>query len=366
MRLLFLNYETALGSAVHATPVFTALRQLRPNWEIHVACSGVIGDILEANPHIDQLWYTPHILQDTFRSIIWFLLNRNKMGIFDCILFNSGNSRTKINIASRIIKARSREGFSVRRNIVDRFIEYEEKNSLIENNLKILELLQIPKPENKLPEIWFTDFETNQAFEWRQTLDSCKSNIPVIGFFAGTSGGHPNQWYDERFVEVADALHNFLGAQIVFFGGDKDVDHAASLASKCRSAQSCAGKTSIRQLAAHCAACDLIISVDTGGMHVAWAVNTPIVVLGHAANPRHIWLPEGNPKVLILRKDAQVPCALCRKHSCATRECMDEINVHEVVIAALSQLQHFAINKEEIKKRLEKWTTPKKNFPVFN
>jgi ADP-heptose:LPS heptosyltransferase len=265
------------------------------------------------------------------------------MGKFDIILFNSGNSRTKIHIASRLLRGKKRSGFSVRAWLVNSSIKYNDDLSLIANNLKILGLLSLPVSTCGFPEIWISKYEAKQAIKWRHTLYNTSRSPIVVGFFAGTSGGHPNQWYDDRFITVANELSRSLGTSSVFFGGPKDVTHAGELASQCdHNAISLAGKTSVTQLAAYIGVCDLIITVDTGGMHVAWAAGTPVVVLGHAANPYHIWLPDNNPLIKVIRKDYMIPCALCRKHYCATRECMDEISKDEVVVAALQQLQNFA------------------------
>jgi len=277
------------------------------------------------------------------------------MGKFDRILFNSGNSRTRTIIASWCIRSGLREGFSVRRGMIDRHLDYDEKLSIIANNLNVLNLLNVPQPLQAAPEVWYSAAEAANAAAWRQGIDFEGNHRFVVGFFAGTSGGHPNQWFDDRFIAVADALTAHVGAIAVFFGGPKDADHAGHLAKRCRSAVSVAGTTSIRQLAANCALCDLVISLDTGGMHVAWAVGTPTVVLGHAANPKHIWLPESNINVRVIRKDEKVSCALCRKHACATRECMEEISSEEVVSVARAHFAQFPPSETARRARLARW-----------
>jgi ADP-heptose:LPS heptosyltransferase len=359
MRILSLNYETALGSAVHATPVFAAIRKQKPGWEIHVACSGISADLLSSNPHIDKLWITPHVLQNTIESYLWFIRNRMNMGKFDMILFNSGNSRTKVNIASRLIRGKSRNGFSVRPFLVNSHLQYNDDISLIENNLMILDLLDLPASTDAYPEIWISKSEAAQAMKWCKSITG-NNSAPVIGFFAGTSGGHPNQWYDDRFISVANEVTRTLGANSVFFGGPKDAAHAELLASQClKNAISVAGKTTVTQLAAYTAVCDLILTVDTGGMHVAWAAGTPVVVLGHAANPRHIWHPHDYPLMKIIRKDEKVSCALCRKHYCSTRECMSEISTQEVISTVLNQLENFSASETGRLARINKWTAQK-------
>ena len=352
MRLLFINYDIPLGTAMHSTPVFARLRAARPDWEVHVAAAGLACDVLESNPHIDRVWRTPHILKEGWAFTRWALRHRHEMGSYDFTFFNASNSRTKGGILSRLIPSGRRAGYAVHPCIVGDYLPYDDNLSLIENNLRVLGLLAIPTGGPADPEIWYRQADVEAARAMRVPL----GEGPVIGFFTATSGGHPNQWADDRFIAVGKELRRRTGARLVFFGGPKDAEHAALLAKACsEGAISLAGRTSAQRLAAFCAVCDLIVTVDTGGLHVAWAVGTPSVVLGHAANPVHIWLPHANPKVRIIRKDDKVPCALCRKATCLTRECMDEIKTDEVIAASLEQLASYPPEAASRAARLERW-----------
>lgn len=358
MRLLFLNYEMPLGTALHATPVFSALKKARPDWEVHVASAGMAYEVLAANPHIDRLWKTPDPLSESWKFIHWALLNRREIPRFDYLFQNAFNQRTRLGLLSRVFPVASRVGYSVHKQLLNGCLKYDDSLSLIRNNLRMLEFVGLDAPGERAPEVWFRREDADRAQAARVEF----GEGPLVGIFTATSGGHPNQWYDERFVFLARSLNSKVGAKIVFFGGPKDAESAAALAGRCGDfATSMAGKTSVRHLAAFVSLCDLVVSVDTGGLHVAWAVGTPSVVIGHAANPVHIWLPLDEPRVSVIRKDSSVPCALCRKHFCATRECMDEIGVDEVVKTSLAQLSRFPSDPQSRLARLRRWITPTSN-----
>ena len=97
-----------------------------------------------------------------------------------------------------------------------------------------------------------------------------------------------------------------------------------------------AGRTTLIQMASLMAECDLVISNDTGPMHVAATVGTPVVALFGSTDPRAT-SPLG--KVRIIRKE--LPCSPCLKRHCpiGSYECMDRIGVEEVYKAALHFLE---------------------------
>src|SRR5579859_6339862 len=118
-------------------------------------------------------------------------------------------------------------------------------------------------------------------------------------------------------------------------------------------AYSAAGRTDIPRLAALLGLCDLLVTLDTGTMHVGRAVGVPMVVIAPAKNPAHEWLPIGKKHIRILmRKD--IPCARCGKTYCATRECMDEIGVPEVVEAIKAHLTEFPPSATERWRRISR------------
>jgi ADP-heptose:LPS heptosyltransferase len=164
---------------------------------------------------------------------------------------------------------------------------------------------------------------------------------PRIAVVARTSNSHPNEWFDDRWIELCGRLIARLGARLVFVGAEADrpdIDRIRAVLPG--PSLSAAGRTDIPQLAALMASCDLVVSIDTGGLHVARAVNAPAVVLGHSATPKHFWLPLDQPLYRILLHD-HVPCALCHRFTCATRECMQESTVDMVEAAVRDQLAAF-------------------------
>ena len=96
--------------------------------------------------------------------------------------------------------------------------------------------------------------------------------------------------------------------------------------------RSLVGRISLKQLAAVLRSADLMITVDSGPMHIAAAVGTPVLALFGATDPRRTG-PLGPGRVLHRR----LPCSPCLQRRCAiadTLRCMRDIDVPEVLGAA--------------------------------
>jgi ADP-heptose:LPS heptosyltransferase len=350
-RFLFLQYETALGTAVHATPVFEALRNAVPNAVITVACNGLPFEVLKHNPSIDAIIKTPHPLKHWRQTIFFFITKlwktRNQ---YDCVITDSGNRRSRFNLLSFLTGARCRIGFKTSLDLNHTSLAYDLDKSVLANNLSLIGLLG-HRCTSVEPAVYFSQHELDHVGEILRRLRICEEK-PLVAFQTQTSGGEPNQWYHERFVELADRFYQSTKAQLIFVGTKTENARIGRIRAAMTSpSYSAAGLTDIPGLAALLSKCDLLITLDTGTMHVGRSVNIPMVVIAPAKNPLYEWLPPARENLQVLvRKD--ISCACCRKTFCATRECMDEIHAGEVFKAAVAQLQKFPASSVERQNRI--------------
>lgn len=168
-----------------------------------------------------------------------------------------------------------------------------------------------------------------------------------IGLNAGAEYGPAKRWPKERFVEAARGLHLRLGCGFALFGGKADVPLAEEIAAALQvpgpgrraPVRVLAGRTSLRELCAALAACRVVITNDTGPMHVAAAVGTPVVVPFGSTSPELTGpgLP-GDPRHPLLR--AAAPCAPCFLRECPIDlRCMAGITTDLVVDAVVRAVQ---------------------------
>jgi lipopolysaccharide heptosyltransferase II len=145
-------------------------------------------------------------------------------------------------------------------------------------------------------------------------------------------------WPPERFAELADQLTSQYGCQVLIGGSNQDIDLAQQIRQMAKSSPIVmAGRTTIKQFAAIAKKSGLFVGSDSGAMHIASAVGTPVVALFGPSNPRE-WGPRGGP-VEVLYKE--IDCRICFHPTCMRGEenCMKLIAVHEVLGAAQRLIQ---------------------------
>jgi heptosyltransferase-1 len=139
-------------------------------------------------------------------------------------------------------------------------------------------------------------------------------------------------WESARWRDLASALCRD-GAGVVVTGAAEDRAMAAAIGEGLNPApRSLAGRVSLKQLVAVLRSADLMITVDSGPMHIAAVVGTPVLALFGATDPARTG-PLGTGYVLHRR----LPCSPCLQRRCAiadTLRCMRDIDVPEVLAAA--------------------------------
>jgi ADP-heptose:LPS heptosyltransferase len=166
---------------------------------------------------------------------------------------------------------------------------------------------------------------------------------PLVGLHV--SGGRAiKQWEPERFADVARRLIEATGATVVLTGSDADRSLVNTVAQTLPSSQAIdvAGHLDLLTLAAILERLDLLITGDTGPMHLAAAVATPIVAVFGPSDPAR-YAPRG-PLDRIVRVD--LPCSPCNRirrppARCTghTPDCLAFLTADSVFTAAMAVLQ---------------------------
>lgn len=169
-----------------------------------------------------------------------------------------------------------------------------------------------------------------------------RTSRPVVGIHP-SGGRQSKQWHLDRFAEVARVLIDTRGATIVLTGGSDDAAQVSDVARRIGRPQVVRADNGadLPTMAALLASLDLFISSDTGPMHLAAAVGTPVVALFGPSDPRRY-----GPRAAIehvLRVDlpcspcgqVRLPPVRCRGH---VPDCMDGITAASVIARALEVL----------------------------
>lgn len=160
---------------------------------------------------------------------------------------------------------------------------------------------------------------------------------PVAGLVIGATRPQ-KRWPPEYFARLADKLSSLLGVSSLLLGGPEEEEAANHIAGLARSPLvNAVGRTTEKQMAALVARCGVLISGDTGPLHIATALQVPTVALFGSTDPAETgpWSSPMDPAPGVVLYDA-LPCAPCRKSpNCGGRfDCMHALNPERVFDAA--------------------------------
>ncbi|MGZ5544535.1 MAG: lipopolysaccharide heptosyltransferase II, partial [Limisphaerales bacterium] len=164
----------------------------------------------------------------------------------------------------------------------------------------------------------------------------------VFGLNPGAEYGPAKRWQKERFAAAAAKLQMKYKARWIIFGGARDTELCNWVAEQIgmfspeKEPINVAGKTTLRELAALLKACRIVLTNDTGPMHLAAAVGAQVVVPFGSTSPELTGPPADNARIL----RSQVGCSPCFRRECPIDfRCMKSIEVSAVVDAADSLLK---------------------------
>ncbi|HEU0010595.1 MAG TPA: lipopolysaccharide heptosyltransferase II, partial [Verrucomicrobiae bacterium] len=199
-------------------------------------------------------------------------------------------------------------------------------------------------PRAVAPRLEVTEAEVQAIRQRFGTGPPAQPRPKLLGLNAGAEYGPAKRWPRERFIDAAIKIQAAAGCLCWVFGGPAEVDFARGIADAIAAAKAgppdsvrcLAGQTSLRELCAALKACNVLLTNDSGPMHVAAAVGTRIVALFGSTSPDLTGpgLP-GDTRHRLLMCGA--PCSPCFRRECPIDlRCMTGISV-ERVVAAVSE-----------------------------
>ncbi|MFH1113154.1 MAG: glycosyltransferase family 9 protein [Pseudomonadota bacterium] len=135
-------------------------------------------------------------------------------------------------------------------------------------------------------------------------------------------------WTVDAWARLADLFMDRLQATVVLSGGPGDLPHIQSIAERARGVPLvAAGKLGLAEAVALIEAADVYVGVDSGPMHIAAFVGTPVIALFGPTDPLKVG-PYGTGHRVI--RNSGLDCLACRKRSCADRRCLEGITPERV------------------------------------
>jgi ADP-heptose:LPS heptosyltransferase len=279
MRILLLN-QNHIGDALFTTPAIAALRAALPDATIVNAAVSGIEPVFAANPHLSERWDRPTARVSDYPL---YALRIRRARFYAVVSFSA--SSTLFGVYARFSGAPVKIGFN--HPATQRFMTHSVDLHDVEQHHAVDHLDQVAL----LADIR-RDFPMEMPLmpAWREEADRALAGLalpggrPIIALNPGATVDR-KKWAPERWADLAGRL-TLSGCQPVLFGGPGDADLTALI----QSATSCPlpslqGQLSLGCLAAAITRCAAFVSGDTGPMHVAVAVGTPVVALHGPTDP---------------------------------------------------------------------------------
>ena len=308
-----------IGDAVLLIPSLAALRKNFPAARITVLAEQRNASVFDLTNVVSEvlLYHKP---ADLFTALY---------GQYDAVVDTEQWHRLSA-VVARLVRAPVSIGFGTneRRKMFSHVVAYSHSDHEMTSFFKLFEPLRIDMPQQvKIPFLNVPE----QAASRREELLAPLSGAPYVVLFPGATVAE-KRWPVEKFSELAFRL-NSRGFPVVIIGGRGEVADAARIASDGNNLN-LAGKTTLAETAAIIEHARVVITGDSGVMHLAYGLGRPSVSLFGPSNVQK-WAPVGENHIVIQHN---LFCSPCSRFGYTPRcpsnvRCMAGISVDEVAEA---------------------------------
>ena len=323
-----------IGDGIMTLPAIRAVRKAIPETKISLLVKPWVSPLFEHNPNIDEII----LYGDEYKRILgklklsWNLHNKK---FCSAILLQNAFDAAFITFLAGIKERsgyrRDGRGFMLTKAIS--VTNNDRKIHHIRYYLNLLEQLGI-NAEYSAPYLYIT---LDERLFTREKLKTMRR--PLLGINPGATYGSAKRWIPERFAEIANWFMRDTGGSAILFGGHSEMDISDEIYKQIpqdlrthEDILNMAGRTSLRELVALISECDAFVTNDSGPMHVAYAVRTPLVAIFGSTDPLLTGPPPDTDGWGSVVLTPDIPCSPCFERTCTKNDlrCMYEITSDEV------------------------------------
>ena len=333
-----------IGDAVMTTPAVRTIRENFPESEITILVHPWVSDVFRYSPRIDRLFLYEKKGRHQGLQGMWRLATELRQEQFDCAILLQNAFEAALITKMAGIPVRGGYTTDARGLLLTHGLEKEPE--LISKHQvyyyqRMVRGLGLKTGANEL-----------ELFIPGDQIDSAKQRIaeltgepagstPLIGLNPGAAFGPAKRWPAEKYAELADKICRKTGARILLFGSAADRETAAAIIRHAGHAATrmidLTGATSLIEAMALIGECEVFVTNDSGLMHVAAALHTPMVAIFGSTD--HIATGPFSSNATVIRKP--LPCSPCKKTHCPEKhfQCMKLITSTEVYAAVTQALE---------------------------
>ena len=336
-RRLLIIKPSSLGDIVHALPTVAALRRRLPSAKLTWLVKREWAEVLDGNPDLDEVLAVDLSMKGWPAAIRAVRARR-----FDVVVDLQGLLRSAMlgwmsGAPVRIGFANGREGSPWF--YTDRVSVPAVSMHAVDRYLLIARALGA-EPEKPGPSAFPLPHDAGAEVKVDALLAAADVQMGTVLVALNPSARWPTKrWPAESFAAVGDRLQQQVGVRVVVVGGAEDRPIWEAVMRAMRTAPiDLAGKTTMKELIALLRRLQLFITNDSGPMHLAAAVGTPVIALFGPTDPTRTG-PYGAGHA-ILRSG--IPCSPCFSRRCTnavTMECMTTIHPQQMIESATKLLK---------------------------
>ncbi len=332
-----------LGDAVMCEPALRGLRSLFPDAQIALLVKPGVADLFAGHPALTRVLTYDTNGRHAGLSGKWALAGQLRRQDFDlAVLFQNAFEAALLAFLAGVPR---RYGYATdaRSLLLTDPVAAPDRRTLVHQVRYYWDLL---KPlgltgDPSAPELVVFP-EEEQAMAGRFAQGGVAPTDAVVGINPGSTYGGAKRWLPERFAEVTDRLCHTIRTSrgqevsVVIFGGKGEErlgqEIAANLSSK---SLVLSGATTIRELMAAVKRCEVLVTNDTGPMHIASTFQVPVVAIFGPTDWRAT-SPFGSAHAIVRQP---VDCAPCFLRECPIdHRCMTRVTVDQVYDEAIKQV----------------------------
>lgn len=311
----------AIGDVVLSTVVLRNLRLAYPAAHIAFLTEPPSAPVVTGNPDVNDV-----VVFDRKTGGGAALIRRIRAGRFDLVFDLFGNPRTAL--VTFLSGAGRRVGYRFRGRSYAYNVLVEPRGDRVHNtrfNLDALEAAGVPVRDDR---IVFPVGDADLAYADAFLREAALNGSRVFGVNTG-GGWYTKRWPPDRFARLADLVADAGGGTAVVLWGPGQRGEAEAVRAAMTRAAVLAPPTTLTQLGALLSRLSFVMTNDSGPMHIAAAVGTPVLGVYGPTRP-DLQGPFGRGHVVV-RKEG-LDCLGCNLTTCPVEghPCMQALSVEEV------------------------------------
>lgn len=333
-RRILVSRTDRIGDVLISTPVLESLRERYPASYLAVMVSPYTKDLVEGNPYVDEVVVFDKDKITGLRKTLAFSRQLSQKAFDVAVILHP---TVRVHLLCFLAGIKERIGYNRKTPfLLTKTIPHKKQEGVkheLEYNYDLLKLVGVSEVNHRL---YMPIRPSSEEFVEDLLRKEGMSREDRIVAVSPAASCISRRWSIRKFAEVIDRLEDSCGVKVVIVADTIHKFIAQELVRLSRTApKDFSGRLNLSQLASLFRRSALVISNDSGPVHMAVAVGTPVIsIFGRnqpGLSPKR-WGPLGASDVVLHKK---TDCSVCLAHACENDfKCLEAITVEEVVFHA--------------------------------